>query len=213
VTLSAPDADNDDYTKSVTAVYTQAMPDIVVLPTREWYTFDGYFENPDGSGTQYYSSTGESVTAWDKTTPTATIYAKWTEIKHATVNLVATGAYNHYTTSVVATYEKPMPAISSLPLSKTLVFAGYFENPDCSGAQYYSATGTSVKDWDKDVTSYTLYAKWMDPCDVAPTLTPAAPIITIWNGKAADVTLATLSCSIDTTTLKYTFESASENIT
>lgn len=213
VTLSAPDADNDDYTKSVTAVYTQAMPSIAVLPTREWYTFEGYFENPDGSGTQYYSSTGESVTAWGKTDPTATIYAKWTEIKHATVNLVATGAYNHYTTSVVATYEKPMPAISSLPLSKTLVFAGYFENPDCSGAQYYSATGTSVKDWDKDVTSYTLYAKWMDPCDVAPTLTPAAPIITIWNGKAADVTLATLSCSIDTTTLKYTFESASENIT
>lgn len=212
VTLSAPDADNDDYTKSVTAVYTKDLPTIPVLPTREWFTFDGYFENPDGSGKQYYSSTGEGVNVWDKTTPTATIYAKWTEIKHTAITLVATGAYNHYTSSVVAALNQPMPAIPNLPLSTTKVFAGYFENPDGTGKQYYNATGTSANKWDKDVANSTLYAKWMDQCDIAPTLTSAAPIITIWNGQKADVTLATLTCALDTTTLKYSYVSASENI-
>ena len=213
VTLSAPDADNDDFTKSVTAVYTKDMPTIPVLPTREWYSFEGYFENPDGSGTQYYAPTGEGVTAWDKTSSTATLYAKWTEIKHTEITLVATGAYNHYTSSVVAGLNQPMPVISTLPQSTTDVFAGYFENSDGSGTQYYTGTGTSAKNWDKDVTSATLYAKWLEPCDVVPTLTSAAPIITIWNGKKADVTLATLSCSVDTTTLKYLYVSATENIT
>ena len=214
VTLSAPDADNkEEYTKSVTAVYTQAMPTVAVVPTREWYTFEGYFENPDGSGKQYYSSTGESVNVWDKTTPTAIIYAKWTEIKHTTITLEATGAYNHYTNTVVAGLNQPMPVIPTLPQSTTDVFAGYFENPDGTGTQYYTGTGTSAKNWDKDVTSATLYAKWLEPCDVVPTLTSAAPIITIWNGKKADVTLATLSCSVDTTTLKYLYVSATENIT
>ena len=210
VTLDGIGATND-YTTSVTAVYTQAMPEIAVLPTKEWYVFDGYFENPDGTGTQYYSSTGESAHAWDKTTD-ATIYAKWTEIKHATITLVATGAYNHYTASVVATYEKPMPAIENLPLSTTNVFAGYFTNPDGTGTQYYTASGSSSRNWDQDVTAYTLYAKWLDPCQIPPTLTPAAPIVTMWDGKKVDVTLATLSCSVDTTTLKYSYVSASEDI-
>ncbi|MBQ6791025.1 MAG: InlB B-repeat-containing protein [Paludibacteraceae bacterium] len=213
VTLSAQEADNkDDYTKSVTAVYVKPMPEIAVLPTREWYTFEGYFENPDGTGTQYYSSTGESTHVWDKTTD-AIIYAKWTEIKHATITLVATGAYNHYTSSVVATYEKPMPTIPNLPLSETHVFAGYFVNPDGTGTQYYTGTGTSAKDWDQDVSTATLYAKWVEHCDVVPTLTPAASVVTIWNEKKVDLTLVTLSCSIDTTTLKYSYVSASENIT
>lgn len=211
VTLDGTGATND-YTNSVTAVYTQAMPEIAVLPTREWYIFEGYFENPDGSGTQYYSSTGESTHAWDKTTPTATIYAKWTEIKHATITLVATGAYNHYTSSVVATYEKPMPTIESLPMSTTAVFAGYFTNPDGTGTQYYTASGTSSRNWDQDVTAYTLYAKWLEPCEIPPTLTPAAPILTMWDGKKADLTLATLSCSVDTTEMKYVYVSASEDI-
>lgn len=210
VTLDGTGATNS-YTTSVTAVYTQAMPEIAVLPTREWYIFEGYFENPDGSGTQYYSSTGESTHAWDKTTD-ATIYAKWTEIKHATITLVATGAYNHYTSSVVATYEKPMPAIENLPLSTTDVFAGYFTNPDGTGTQYYTASGSSSRNWDLDVTTYTLYAKWLDPCQIPPTLTPAAPIVTMWDGKKVDETLATLSCSVDTTTLKYSYVSASEDI-
>ena len=210
VTLDGTGATND-YTTSVTAVYTQAMPEIAVLPTKEWYIFDGYFENPDGTGTQYYSSTGESIHAWDKTTD-ATIYAKWTEIKHATITLVATGAYNHYTSSVVATYEKPMPAIENLPLSTTNVFAGYFTNPDGTGTQYYTASGSSSRNWDQDVTAYTLYAKWLDPCQIPPTLTPAAPIVTMWDGKKVDITLATLSCSVDTTTLKYSYVSASEDI-
>lgn len=212
VTLDGMGADND-YTTSVTAIYTQDMPEIAVLPTREWYIFEGYFEHSDGSGIQYYSSTGESTHVWDKTTTTETIYAKWTEIKHTVITLVAAGAYNHYTTTVIATLDKPMPSIPDLPLSDSKVFAGYAENEDASGTLYYTSTGTSAKNWDKDVKTYTLYAKWLEPCEVPPTLTPSAPVVTIWNEQKVDLSLVTLSCSIDTTTLKYSYVSASENIT
>ena len=212
VTLDGMGADND-YTTSVTAVYTQDMPEIAVLPTREWYIFEGYFEHSDGSGIQYYSSTGESTHVWDKTSDNATIYAKWTEIKHTEIILVANDAYNHYTKSVIATLNKPMPDIPDLPLSDSKVFAGYAENPDGSGTPYYTSTGTSAKNWDKDVKTYTLYAKWLERCDVPPTLTASAPVVTIWNGQKVDLSLVTLSCSIDTTTLKYSYVGASENIT
>ncbi|MBQ7188971.1 MAG: leucine-rich repeat protein [Kiritimatiellae bacterium] len=63
-------------TASVTATYGSAMPSITI-PTRSGYTFGGYWSGTNGSGTQYYTATGASTRAWDKTTAT-TLYAKWT---------------------------------------------------------------------------------------------------------------------------------------
>ena len=66
-------------TATKTATYGQAMPTPITLPTRYGHTFGGYYDGAGGTGTQYYTNTGASARNWDKTSATATLYAKWTE--------------------------------------------------------------------------------------------------------------------------------------
>ena len=63
---------------SVTATYGSAMPSITV-PTRNGYTFGGYYTGTNGSGTLYYTSSGASARTWNIAGAT-TLYAKWTEV-------------------------------------------------------------------------------------------------------------------------------------
>ena len=60
---------------SVTATYGMPMP-AIALPTLSGYTFSGYYSSTNGTGTQYYTETGESARNWDLTYAT-TLYAKW----------------------------------------------------------------------------------------------------------------------------------------
>ena len=60
---------------SVMATYDSAMPDITV-PTRTDYTFDGYWTETNGCGTQYYAASGKGAIVWNIMSPT-TLYAKW----------------------------------------------------------------------------------------------------------------------------------------
>ena len=85
-------------TASVTATYDCAMPTITV-PTRTGYTFGGYFTSTDGSGTQYYTSSGASARNWD-TTAATTLYAKWTANEYR-VSFDATGGVVDPTSKMV----------------------------------------------------------------------------------------------------------------
>lgn len=60
-------------TDYVDAIYASTMPNIT-LPTRAGYTFAGYYDNTSG-GVQYYTATGGSARAWDKTSATE-LYAR-----------------------------------------------------------------------------------------------------------------------------------------
>lgn len=62
-------------TNSVTATYGQAMS-AITIPTRIGYTFGGYYTGENGTGTMYYTATGESAKAFELKTNT-TLYAKW----------------------------------------------------------------------------------------------------------------------------------------
>jgi uncharacterized repeat protein (TIGR02543 family) len=64
-----------DGTSAVGAVLGEPMP-AISAPTRIGYTFGGYFDQPEGLGTQYYDENVESTQDWDKRTA-ATLYAKW----------------------------------------------------------------------------------------------------------------------------------------
>ena len=140
-------------------------------------------------------------------------YFEITRPKRTNITLSAPNAYNHYTTSVVATYDQPMPEIATLPLrTGGYVFGGYYDAPNGAGTQYYNGLGYSVRDWDKDVVSATLYAYWVEPCNIAPTLTTIVPVATIWDGQKVDMSLVQLSCEFDTTGIHYSLVSASEAI-
>ena len=51
---------------SVTATYDSAMPE-AAMPTREGYSFGGYYTEANGGGTQYYNADGTSVRNWGET--------------------------------------------------------------------------------------------------------------------------------------------------
>ncbi len=150
---------------------------------------------------------------WKGSGSNALSYFEITRPKRTNITLSAPNAYNHYTTSVVATYDQPMPEIATLPLrTGGYVFGGYYDEPNGAGTQYYNGLGYSVRDWDKDVVTATLYAYWVEPCDIAPTLTTIVPVATIWDGQRVDMSLVQLSCDFDTTGIHYSLVSASEVI-
>ena len=64
---------------TATATYGATVPNISV-PTRTSYTFDGYYTGTNGSGTQYYNSSGTGLRTWT-TAGGATLYAKWVVIQ------------------------------------------------------------------------------------------------------------------------------------
>lgn len=60
---------------SVVVTYGRFIPSVDV-PTKPGYKFNGYWTNSDGTGTQYYASTGESTQIWDIESK-KTLYASW----------------------------------------------------------------------------------------------------------------------------------------
>ena len=139
-------------------------------------------------------------------------YFEITRPKQTEITLNATGAYNHYTPSVVAMYEQPMPEMGVVPLRTGYVFGGYYDEPNGAGTQYYNGLGVGVRNWDKDVYTATLYAHWIEPCDLAPKLTQIVPVVSIWDNKKVDLALVQLSCDFDATGINYSLVSASEAI-
>ena len=142
----------------------------------------------------------------------ALTYFEITRPRRTAITLDATGAYNNYTTSVTAVLYNEMPEIHTLPMRAGYVFSGYYDEPNGAGTQYYNGLGEGVRNWDKDVTTATLYAKWSEPCDLAPSLTNTVPVVTIWDRQEVDMSLVQLSCDFDTTGIQYSLVSASEAI-
>ena len=136
-------------------------------------------------------------------------YFEITRPRRTNITLDATGAVNHYTKSVVAIYGEEMPFIEILPTRAGYVFDGYYDGAGGTGTQYYGPNGESITNWDKDVSAYTLYAKWLEPCEVVPTLTNVAPVVTIWDQQKVDIGLVRLTTNLDNTTINYSLESVS----
>lgn len=171
--------------------------------TRTDYRFLGWTEDVGGTGTLIVDEGLYSANA------DVTLYAQWIEIIHTTITLDATGAYNSYTPSLVATSGEAMPEITSLPLRVGYVFNGYFSAPYGAGTQYYTGLGESTRPWDQIVPAVTLYAHWLAPCDLVPTLEKMAPVVTIWDKKEVDLGVARLVCDFDTTGVSYDLQSVS----
>ena len=172
--------------------------------TRTDYNFLGWTEDAGGTGLLILDGADYS------TETDVTLYAKWEQIIKTTITLVATGAFNSYTPSVVATYNKPMPEIAVLPKrAGGYVFDGYYTEPNGAGTQYYTGLGYSVRNWDKTTTEETLYAKWLEPCDLVPTLTRVSPGVTIWDGQKVDVGVVKLTCEYEVEGITYDLQSVS----
>lgn len=86
-------------TSSVTATYDSEMPSITV-PTRQGYSFQGYYDGTNGTGTPYYTPTGTSANRYNKTSAT-TLYAYWFD--GDSPENVVTGGYSSLSTTQTLT--------------------------------------------------------------------------------------------------------------
>jgi len=130
VTLDRQGATNG--TASITAIHGNAMPAITV-PSKTGYTFGGYYTGINGSGTQYYTSTGTSAKNWDKTSGT-TLYAKWTANTYTVIYNSNEGSGTMANSSHTYGVAKTLTANTFTKSGYT--FAGWNTQADGSGISY-----------------------------------------------------------------------------
>ena len=129
------------------------LPSGKAAPVRPGYSFQGFFTTSAATGgTQYYDAGMNGTTVWDDTSIT-TLYARWTANTY-TVTLSANGGTGG-TPSVSVVYGTSLPSVTA-PSRMGYAFTGYF---DAGGTQYYSATMTGSRAWDKP-SNTTLLARW-----------------------------------------------------
>ena len=159
----------------IIATYNQDMPiEGLEAPHREGYTFGGYYYNPNGAGTQYYTASMTSARKWNiderllnPQVAKVTLYAKWIANTY-TVTLDPQGGTGG-TTSVTATYGQKLPSGLTAPTKEGYEFKGYYSNAnqdyaesigqDYGGKQYYDKDMNGVEPWDKTEAT-TIYAHW-----------------------------------------------------
>ena len=121
------------------------------LPTpsaRTGYTFVGWFTDATG-GTQVTTAATVPASA-------TTLWAHWTANTYTVTLDRQSGSGG--STSATATYGSAMPSIT-VPTRTGYTFGGYYTSTGGGGTQYYTASGTSVRTWDR-TSATTLYAKW-----------------------------------------------------
>jgi hypothetical protein len=93
-------------------------------------------------------------------TSNITLVATWTA-KTTTVSFNQNSGTGGQTGTLTATYGSAMPSAPvTCPTRTGYDFGGYYDGSGGSGTQYYTSTGASARNWDKEDASYTLYAKW-----------------------------------------------------
>lgn len=159
----------------VNATYGKDMPtEGVGVPQRQGYTFGGYYNKPNGAGTQYYTASMTSARTWNiderllnPQVTKVTLYANWIPLTY-TVTLDPQGGTGG-TTSVTATYGQKLPSGLIAPTKVGYEFKGYYSNQnqeyaesmgqDYGGTQYYDKDMNGVEPWDK-TEGGTIYAHW-----------------------------------------------------
>lgn len=81
----------DEKTTSVTVTYGQVLPTLTTLPSRKNYTFEGYFTEKGGKGTQYYDGSLSPMLTKSELTKDITLYASWSADKYRIVYQDANG--------------------------------------------------------------------------------------------------------------------------
>ena len=154
VTINLNDSDSTENETRYTNSDLQAL-----TPTREGYTFDGWYESADCSG--------EAVTTiTDLTDNTATLYAKWTPNTY-TVTLHTndgTIAEGQNVTSYIYGVGAKLPTENEI--TKTgYIFAGWYNNADLTGDPVTEISKTDIND-------KAYWAKWEEVENPEPTPTP-----------------------------------------
>ncbi len=126
----------------------------VAISQKTGHSFDGYYTEPYGKGTEYYDSQMKG-NVWDIASD-AVLYANWTPNTYdVTLNMQnGTGG----ATYVKATYDRVLATVQA-PTRSGYDFMGYYSQPNGNGIQYYDENMIGVANW-KNASDATLYAYW-----------------------------------------------------
>ncbi len=138
------------------------------IPTRQGYTFDGFYSEKNGQGTCFVRgvmteqedgsfamepvSTGAVWSAGSD----GTIYANWIPTVYTLTLDVQGGAGG--TRTIEAIYGQEMPTVDA-PIWLGREFLGYYSGTNGTGTKYYNADMTSAHVWNIS-SNTTLYAYW-----------------------------------------------------
>jgi uncharacterized repeat protein (TIGR02543 family) len=134
--------------------YDAEMPS-TSIPTRAGYVFDGFYDEPNGQGVQYYATETWSeyisifpVRTWDKAS-NATLYAKWIPLRTVTFNSQDGSSIDSM--EIISGQKILEPAT---PTKSGFVFDGWYKETEWITEWDFSS--------DKIISDITLYAKWRD---------------------------------------------------
>lgn len=165
--------ENGGSNTSVVMTYLSGSHDAITNPTKTGYTFAGWYAAADGnalvintSGTLQNSTSYSNASGqWTNSGSAPTLHAHWTAKSYDVTLNPDNGGATTYTIS--ATYDAAMPGkyknsstSVSAPSKDNYTFAGYYDGRYGAGTQYYTATPSSARNWDKDETGVILYGKW-----------------------------------------------------
>ena len=156
----------------VRATFDAAMPTTtktsaaLVAPEKTGYTFGGYSQNSDGTGTLYYAANLSSANAWNQD-GNVNIYAKWTANSYTvTLNVDEDhkGTTAGATTSQTVYYDDATTTVPNRPTAEAgYGLDGYYTDHNGEGIKLINADGT----WIASVEGYTdSNKKWVHDGDV-----------------------------------------------
>jgi uncharacterized repeat protein (TIGR02543 family) len=152
-------ADGGTVSISSKTVTQGAVVGTLPTPTRNGYTFGGWYTQTNGGGTPYTASTVYTATS------SLTLYAKWTAVVSATYTLTFnadSGTVNP--TSKTVTQGAAVGALPT-PTRSGYAFDGWYTQVNGVGTLYIESTEYSASN------SLTLYAKWIKVAGVTYTIT------------------------------------------
>ena len=139
---------------------TPADLDPETLPYYSNYVFDGYYDSSSDYSTQYFDSEGKAVREWDKDITSYTLYAHWRVRTQVTFNSNGGTGGPYGAKYITYGYVPANLSSSEIPTRDGYLFAGYYDGTSTSYTQYFDSKGRAVRSWDKNYTSFTLYAGW-----------------------------------------------------
>ena len=164
VLLQRPDSSQGGDT-SVTVIYDQSMPD-VVMPTRTGYEVNGYYyEDTLTAGiTWYYDGEGHNVQNWDIAQDSVVLVATMSP-KQYVVLFDQHDATIEGDTMAIVTYDSVVPNIVT-PSRTGYEFAGYYLAYNSDTVLYFDSIGLGQQIWQIDEDSMTLFATWEARTDI-----------------------------------------------
>lgn len=135
---------------------TSALSADKAVPTKAGFTFDGYYDQPNGAGAQYITEDMEPTAALTSRTATATptLYANWVQI----VSFDANGGQG-YQESLIATSGQNVTVPACSLTRPGYAFAGWSTVASGEGGTTYDPADSSANSF-LFTGSTVLYARW-----------------------------------------------------